>query len=97
MKRALPPVIAAAALAGCATGDWQRMEAEFVDVRANCGVPGARLEHDRSDERLVWLVYPHRSDMISATGKDGRFGCFEHWARERGYRLQPAGANGPGN
>lgn len=56
---------------------------------------GVRLERDRGDGRLLWLVFPHRSDMISQTERDGRLACFEHWARERGYRLRTAGANGP--
>lgn len=94
MRRlAMPLIAAAAALAGCATGDWERMQAEFPEVRENCGVPGAELERDRRDRRLLHLVFRHRSNMQERAERDGRVACFQHWARERGYRLVSTDAN----
>ena len=85
---------AAAGLGGCATGDWSRMQAEFPDVSANCGVPGVELERDEVDKRLLRLVFRHRSNMRMRAERDGRVACFQHWARERGYRLVAAGPDG---
>ncbi len=88
-------IAAATALGACASGDWARMQAEFPDVRENCGVPGAELVRDRRDRHLLHLVFGHRSNMQMRAEQDGRLACFQAWARERGYRLQAAGADGP--
>jgi|GEM_PF-7120903 len=88
-------LLAWAMLAGCATGEWARIQEEFPEVRSNCGVRGVQLQRDRSDRRLLWLVFPQRSAVEAQAARDGRLACFEHWARERGYRLETAGANGP--
>ena len=97
MTRVLPAAAAAAALAACATSGWERMRDEFPEVRANCRLSGTEIERDRSDPRLLHLVFRHRSNMAAQARDDGRLACAEHWARERGYRLVAAGANGPRN
>jgi hypothetical protein len=94
MKRILP-IAAAAMLAACVTGDWERMLEEFSDVRRNCGLSTAELERDGSDRHLLRLVFHHGSDMRQQAQDDGRFSCVELWANERGYRLDTAGANRP--
>ncbi|MEA3040985.1 MAG: hypothetical protein QOC65_474 [Sphingomonadales bacterium] len=80
----------AAALAGCATGRWERMQAEFPEVRANCGLSGTYLERDRRDRRLLHLVFRHRSNMALQARQDGRVACAQLWAEEQGFRLATA-------
>lgn len=78
---------AAAALAGCATSGWSRMQEEFAQVQGNCRLHGTRLERDRSDKRLLRLVFLHRNNMAAQAQEDGRFACAAAWARENGYRM----------
>ena len=86
MKAALALVIPAA-LVACAASDWARLQAEFPDVRANCGLGGASIERDRHDGRLIRLVFRQRNAEELAAAREGRLACAQHWARERGYRL----------
>lgn len=76
-----------AALAGCATGGWARMQAEFPEVRANCGLTGTFIERDRRERRLLRLVFRHRSNMALQARQDGRVACAQLWAEEQGWRL----------
>jgi hypothetical protein len=85
---------AALLLGGCAHDRWARMQAEFPEVSANCRVPGVELERDGRDGRLLRLVFSHRSNMRMRAEQDGRLACFQHWARERGYRLVASGPDG---
>ena len=81
-------------LGACAHDRWARMQAEFPEVTANCRVPGVELERDRRDKRLLRLVFRHRSNMRMRAEQDGRLACFQHWARERGYRLVASAPDG---
>ena len=81
------PILAAAALAGCASDRFERLQAEFAEVSANCGLGGVALLRDRTDRRLLHFVFGHRNNMEHQARQDGRLACAEHWARERGYRV----------
>jgi hypothetical protein len=86
----LAPAVAAA-LVSCATGgSWPRMQAEFPEVSANCGLSGTYIERDRRDRRLLHLVFRHRSNMALQARQDGRFACAQLWAEEQGWRLTTA-------
>jgi hypothetical protein len=95
MRGLVPAFGTAAILAGCTTGRWERLQAEFPEVRANCGLARVQLLRDRRDPGLLWLLFQQRHAIEVATRRDGRLACVEHWARERGYRLDTAGAEGP--
>jgi hypothetical protein len=95
MSGLVPAFGTAAILAGCATGRWERLQAEFPEVRANCGLQRVQLQRDRRDPSRLRLLFPQRHAIEVAARRDGRLACVENWARERGYRLQTAGANGP--
>jgi hypothetical protein len=80
-------ILATLALAGCATDRFERLQAEFAEVSANCRLSGVALMRDASDRRLLHLVFRHRNNMELQARQDGRLACAEHWARERGYRV----------
>ena len=85
---------AAAALAGCAADRAARMQEEFAEVQANCGLPGTVIERDRRDPRLLRLVFRHRSNMALQATQDGRVACVQLWAEEHGFRLTTEPADG---
>ena len=93
MRRAAT-VLASAALGACTANGWERMQAEFPEVRANCGLHGTYLERDRRDRRLLHLVFHHRNNMAFQATQDGRVACAQLWAEEQGFRLtiEPQGA-----
>ena len=94
MTRLAGILAVAAALGACTAPGWERMQAEFPEVRANCGLSGTYLERDRRDRRLLHLVFRHRSNMALQARQDGRVGCAQLWAEEQGFRLttEPHGA-----
>ena len=95
VSRLFPALAAAATLAGCATGgSWSRMQAEFPEVRANCGLTGTYIERDRRDRRLLHLVFRHRSNMALQARQDGRVACAQLWAEEQGWRLTTGPTHG---
>ncbi|HEX8363720.1 MAG TPA: hypothetical protein VF603_00375 [Allosphingosinicella sp.] len=90
-------VVAAAALGACTANGWERMQAEFPEVRANCGLHGTHLERDRRDRRLLHLVFRHRSNMALQASQDGRVACAQLWAEEQGFRLTTGPNGAPAN
>jgi hypothetical protein len=90
MMRSAAFLAAAAALGACAANGWARMQAEFPEVRANCGLSGTYLERDRRDRRLLRLLFRHRSNMALQARRDGRVACAQLWAEEQGFRLTTA-------
>ena len=89
-------VAAAAALGACAGTGWERMQAEFPEVRANCALHGTYLERDRRDRRLLHLIFRHRNNMTAQARQDGRVACAQLWAEEQGFRLT-TGPDGAGD
>ncbi|HEX8215948.1 MAG TPA: hypothetical protein VF577_00665 [Allosphingosinicella sp.] len=87
MRRNVSVLGWALALGACATGDWARMQAEFPEVRANCGLHGTRIERDRRDPRLLHLRFGHRNNEALQARQDGRVACAQLWAEEQGFRL----------
>ena len=87
MMRTAAILAAAAALGACAANGWERMQAEFPEVRANCGLSSTYLERDRRDRRLLHLIFRHRSNMALQARLDGRVACAQLWAEEQGFRL----------
>jgi hypothetical protein len=87
------PILAAATLAGCATDRFERLQAEFAEVSANCRLSGVALLRDATDRRLLHLVFRHRNNMELQARQDGRLACAEHWARERGYGVTTSPRN----
>ena len=92
------PLAAAVAVSSCATGgSWSRMQAEFPEVRANCGLSGTYIERDRRDRRLLHLVFRHRSNMALQARQDGRVACAQLWAEEPGWHLTTGPDQGGAN
>lgn len=91
--RSIFHLLAGAALSAGATHGWDRLREEFPQVRANCGLRGAVLERDRTDKRLLRLVFRRRNNAVVQAERNGSLACVEHWARERGWRLttEPGG------
>jgi hypothetical protein len=80
---------------GCATRgpSWTGMQAEFVEVRLNCGLHGTALRRDAKDRRLLHIVFSQRNDERATAIRDGRMACAQLWAEERGYRLSGEGVD----
>jgi len=75
------------ATAACAGDGWKRLQEEYPEVRANCGLKRAVLHRDAKDKGLLRLTFPQRYNAGLQARQDGSLACVEHWARERGWRL----------
>ncbi|HYI39456.1 MAG TPA: hypothetical protein VE053_03970 [Allosphingosinicella sp.] len=84
-------LIFAATLSGCANNGWNRLQAEFPEVSANCRLRGTLLERDATEKRLLRLVFRQRYNARLQASRDGSLACVENWARERGWRLVTGG------
>jgi hypothetical protein len=80
----------AAALAGCASDGWDRLQREFPQAKGDCRLHGTLLQRDSGDNRLLRLVFLHRNNEALQARTDGRVACLERWARERGWRVTTA-------
>jgi hypothetical protein len=80
-----------AALGACANSGRPEMEEEFAEVRSNCGLRGTILERDPKDRKTLRLLFRQRNNAALQARRDGSLACAEHWARERGYRLNVGG------
>lgn len=83
-------LVAAAALGGCASQSWDRLQREFPLAKGNCRLHGTLLQRDSGDRRLLRLLFLHRNNEAEQARQDGRLACLEHWARERGWRVTTA-------
>lgn len=83
-------MLVGATASACASENWRQLREEFPEVSANCGLRGTLLERDRSDKRLLRLVFRQRYNARLQAARDGSLACVEHWARERGWRVTTA-------